>query len=144
MSSVRIDHIGIAVESLEEALKFYEAALGLATKDFLTVAEEKVKVAMLPAGEPRIELLEATSADSAIARFIAKRGEGLHHIALRVPDLPAAVERLKAQGARLASEAIRTGAESYRYVFVHPRSAHGVLIELIEEIPEGEARRPSV
>jgi methylmalonyl-CoA epimerase len=144
MSSVRIDHIGIAVESLEEALKFYEAALGLATKGFLTVAEEKVKVAMLPAGEPRIELLEATSEDSAIARFIAKRGEGLHHIALRVPDLPAAVERLKTQGAHLASEAIQTGAESYRYVFVHPRSAHGVLIELIEEIPERKVQRPSV
>jgi methylmalonyl-CoA epimerase len=133
MSAVRIDHIGIAVESLDAALEFYRGAVGLESKGLVTVPQEKVRVAMLPAGEPRIELLEATSGDSPVARFIAKRGEGLHHIAMKVPDLDAAVERLKATGRRLVTEQIQTGAEGYRYVFVHPKSAHGVLLELIEE-----------
>jgi methylmalonyl-CoA/ethylmalonyl-CoA epimerase len=133
MSAARIDHIGIAVESLDEALEFYRGAVGIEPKGLLTVPQEKVRVAMLPAGEPRIELLEATSDDSPIARFIAKRGEGLHHIAIKVPDLDAAVERLKAAGSRLVTEQVQTGAEGYRYVFVHPKSAHGVLLELIEE-----------
>jgi methylmalonyl-CoA epimerase len=88
---------------------------------------------MLPAGEPRVELLEATSEDSPIARFLAKRGEGLHHIAMKVSDLDAAVERLKAAGSRLVTEQVQQGAEGYRYVFVHPKSAGGVLLELIEE-----------
>jgi methylmalonyl-CoA epimerase len=133
MSAVRIDHIGIAVESLDAALEFYRGAVGLESKGLVTVPQEKVRVAMLPAGEPRIELLEATSGDSPVARFIAKRGEGLHHIAMKVPDLDAAVERLKATGRRLVTEQVQTGAEGYRYVFVHPKSAHGVLLELIEE-----------
>jgi methylmalonyl-CoA epimerase len=133
MSRARIDHIGIAVESLEAALQFYRDAVGLESKGLVTVPQEKVRVAMLPAGEPRIELLEATSDDSPIARFLAKRGEGLHHIAMKVPDLDAAVERLKAAGRRLVTEQVQTGAEGYRYVFVHPKSAHGVLLELIEE-----------
>lgn len=133
MSTARIDHIGIAVRSLEEALEFYRDAVGLESKGLVTVPQEKVRVAMLPAGEPRIELLEATSSDSPIARFLAKRGEGLHHIAMKVPDLDAAVERLKAAGRRLVTEQVQTGAEGYRYVFVHPQSAHGVLLELIEE-----------
>ncbi len=128
-----IDHIGIAVESLDKALKFYRDAVGLQPKDLVTVPQEKVRVAMLPAGEPRIELLEATAEDSPIARFLAKRGEGLHHIALKVPDLKAAVTRLKKAGSRLVTEEIQTGAEGYRYVFVHPKSANGVLLELIEE-----------
>jgi methylmalonyl-CoA epimerase len=133
MSKVQIDHIGIAVESLEESLRFYRDAVGLESKGLVTVPQEKVRVAMLPAGEPRIELLEATAEDSPIARFLAKRGEGLHHIAMKVPDLDAAVERLKAAGSQLVTEKIQTGAEGYRYVFVHPKSAHGVLLELIEE-----------
>jgi methylmalonyl-CoA epimerase len=87
---------------------------------------------MVPMGESRLELLEATSEDSTIARFIAKRGEGLHHICLRVPDLPAAVARLKQDGVRLVSEEIRTGAGGHRYVFLHPSSAGGVLLELVE------------
>jgi methylmalonyl-CoA epimerase len=133
MSTPRIDHIGIAVQSLDEALKFYRDAAGLESKEIVTVPQEKVRVAMLPAGEPRIELLEATAEDSPIARYLAKRGEGLHHIALKVPDLEAAVQRLQAAGSQLVTEKIQTGAEGYRYVFVHPKSAHGVLLELIEE-----------
>jgi methylmalonyl-CoA epimerase len=133
MSNARIDHIGIAVQSLDKALEFYRDAVGLEPKGFVTVPQEKVRVAMLPAGEPRIELLEATAEDSPIARFLAKRGEGLHHIAMKVPDLEAAVTRLKAGGSRLVTESIQAGAEGYRYVFVHPKSAHGVLLELIEE-----------
>ena len=133
MSKPSIHHIGVAVRSLREALDFYEQALGLEKKAVVDVPAEKVRVAMLSAGEPRIELLEATSPDSAVARFIAKRGEGMHHIALRVPDLAKAVEQLKARGAKLVTAEIQTGAEGYRYVFVHPKSAGGVLLELIEE-----------
>ena len=143
MSTVRIDHIGIAVESLEEALKFYRDAVGLESKGFVTVPQEQVRVAMLPAGEPRIELLEATSDDSPIARFLAKRGEGLHHIAIKVPNLDAAVERLEGAGRRLVTGQIQSGAEGYRYVFVHPKSAHGVLLELIEE-PDAQSRAGGV
>ena len=125
-------HLGIAVKSIEAALGFYEGQLGMQVALRETVPHEKVHVAMLPAGGPRIELLEPTDADSVIARFLAKRGEGLHHVALRVPDLSAAVERLRAAGARLLNEP-QTGAGGHRYVFVHPASTGGVLLELIEE-----------
>jgi len=128
-----IDHIGVAVRSLDAALGFYEQALGLEKTAIVEVAGEKVRVAMLPAGEPRIELLEATSPDSTITKFIEKRGEGLHHIAMRVPDLAKAVARLKSSGAKLVTDQIQEGAEGYRYVFIHPKSAGGVLLELIEE-----------
>lgn len=93
---------------------------------------EKVNVAMLPLGEPRIELLEPTEADSVIAKFLDKRGEGLHHVAIRVPDLPGSVARLKSAGARLLNEP-RAGAGGHTYVFVHPSSTGGVLLELIQE-----------
>ncbi len=132
MNEPHIDHIGIAVPSLDEALAFYRDSLGLQPSAIVEVPHEKVRVAMLPAGESRIELLEATSADSPIARFIEKSGGGIHHIALKVADLSAAVHRMKAEGRRLVTEEIQTGAEGYRYVFVHPKSAGGVLIELIE------------
>ena len=128
----RIDHLGIAVRSLDAALRFYEQQLGLAVSLRETVEQEKVKVAMLPAGEPRIELLEATGPDSVIAKFIDKRGEGLHHIAIKVPDLAASVERLKSHGARLMNDP-RPGAGGHLYVFVHPSSTGGVLLELIQE-----------
>jgi methylmalonyl-CoA epimerase len=128
----RIDHLGIAVRSLDAALQFYEQQLGLTVGLRETVEQEKVKVAMLPAGGPRIELLEATTPDSVIARFIEKRGEGLHHVAIRVPDLAATVERLKTQGARLLNDP-RPGAGGHLYVFVHPSSTGGVLLELIQE-----------
>jgi methylmalonyl-CoA epimerase len=131
--AVRIHHLGIAVSSLEDSLKFYRDALGLTTAETVEVKQEKVRVAMLPAGEARIELLEPTAADSPIAKFLAKRGAGLHHVALKTNDLEGAVERLKREGARLVTDEIQIGAEGYRYVFVHPKSAGGVLLELIEE-----------
>jgi methylmalonyl-CoA epimerase len=126
-----IDHIGIAVKSLAAAKGIYEK-IGLSISQEETVAQEKVRVVMVPVGETRIELLEATSDDSTIAKFIAKRGEGLHHISMRVPDLAAAVAKLKEDGVRLVSEEIKTGAGGHRYMFVHPQSAGGVLLELVE------------
>ena len=131
-----IDHLGVAVKSLAQAKEFYRA-MGLEVVGEETVAEEKVKVAMLPVGESRIELLEATSPDSAVARFIAKRGEGLHHVALRVDDLAGTVERLKQKGAKFVSEDIKVGAGGHLYVFLHPSSTGGVLLELCEDPPEG-------
>jgi methylmalonyl-CoA epimerase len=129
---MKIDHLGIAVKSLDGALKFYRDQLGLDVSLRETVAQEKVNVAMLPLGDPRIELLEPTQADSVIGKFLEKRGEGLHHIAVRVSDLNASVERLRASGARLLNEP-RAGAGGHLYVFVHPASTGGVLIELIQE-----------
>jgi len=126
-----LDHLGIAVRSIAASSGFYEA-LGVTISGVEEVAQERVRVAMLAVGESRIELLEATSEDSAIAKFVAKRGEGLHHIALRVPDLALAVERMKERGVRLVSEQIQIGAGGHRYVFVHPASANGVLVELVE------------
>lgn len=131
-----IDHLGIAVKSLAEARKFYES-LGMTVMHEEVVEHEKVRVAMVPVGESRIELLEATSEDSAVARFIAKRGEGLHHVALSVPDLSATVEQLKQSGTRLISDEIKVGAGGHLYVFVHPSSAGGVLVELCEDPPLG-------
>jgi LAO/AO transport system kinase len=129
---LRIDHLGVAVKSIDAALSFYEGQLGMPVASRETVAQEKVNVAMLPAGGPRLELLEPTEADSVIGRFLQKRGEGLHHVALRVPDLVAAVERLKAGGARILNEP-RRGAGGHEYVFVHPSSTGGVLLELIQD-----------
>ncbi|HTC95108.1 MAG TPA: methylmalonyl-CoA epimerase [Terriglobales bacterium] len=131
-----IDHLGIAVRSLAEARKFYEA-LGMKVLGEEVVEHEKVRIAMVPVGESRIELLEATSDDSVIARFIARRGEGLHHVALSVPDLSATVELLKRNGTRLISDEIKVGAGGHLYVFVHPSSAGGVLLELCEDPPLG-------
>ncbi len=134
--SVEIDHLGIAVRSLEEGLEFYEALLGMPVTRKEVVEAEQVSVAMLPAGtEPgatRIELLEATDANSTIARFVDKRGPGLHHLALRVDDLPSVLERLVANGARTTNEP-RKGAGGHIYVFVHPASTGGVLLELIQK-----------
>src|SRR5271163_1686428 len=126
-----IDHLGIAVQSLAAAKGIYEK-LGLTATAEEVDEGEQVRVAMLPVGESRLELMEATSETSTVARFIAKRGEGLHHVCLRVPDLTAVVERLKADGVRLVSNEIKTGAGGHRYVVVHPSSAGGVLIELVE------------
>ena len=126
-----IDHLGIAVKSLATAKGIYEK-LGLTVSPEETVAQEKVRLVMVTVGESRLELLEATSDESAIARFIAKRGEGLHHVCIRVPDLPAAVAKLRQAGVRLVSEEIKTGAGGHRYVFVHPQSAGGVLLELVD------------
>jgi methylmalonyl-CoA epimerase len=132
LDDYKIDHLGIAVRSLDAALKFYEGVLGIGAGHRETVVAEKVNVAMLPVGGPRLELLEPTEPESAVGRFLEKRGEGLHHIALQVPDLAAAVERLKAAGARLINEP-RRGAGGHLYVFVHPASTGGVLLELIQD-----------
>jgi len=130
-ASARLDHLGIAVKSLDDAVAFYET-LGLKVTHRETVDTEKVHVAMLPAGDSRIELLEPSAPDSPISKFLEKRGGGLHHIALQVPDLVGAVERLRASGARLLNEP-RHGAGGHLYVFVHPASTGGVLLELIQE-----------
>lgn len=130
-----IDHLGIAVKSLAGAKAIY-ATLGLPISPEETVEHEKVRLVMVAVGDSRLELLEATSDDSTIAKFIAKRGEGLHHVCLKVPDLPAAVAKLKAEGARLVSDEIKTGAGGHRYIFVHPQSTGGVLLELVEQSQE--------
>jgi methylmalonyl-CoA epimerase len=127
-----IDHLGIAVKSLASAQGIYEK-LGLAASAEEVIEGEQVRVAMLPVGESRLELMEATSENSTVAKFIAKHGEGLHHVCLRVPDLNAVVERLKKDGVRLVSNEIKVGAGGHRYVFVHPSSAGGVLLELVEQ-----------
>lgn len=129
--SYQIDHLGIAVKSLAAAKSIYEK-LGLSVSPEETVEHEQVRLVMVPVGESRLELLEATSENSTIAKFIAKRGEGLHHVCLKVPDLRAAVDRLKADGVRLVSEEIKTGAGGHQYVFVHPSSTGGVLLELVQ------------
>jgi methylmalonyl-CoA epimerase len=126
-----LDHLGIAVKSLTAAKSIYEK-LGLSISAEETVPAEKVRLVMVPVGETRLELLEPTSSDSVIAKYIEKRGEGLHHICMRVPDLAAAVQKLKADGVRLVTDEIKTGAGGHRYVFVHPSSTGGVLLELVE------------
>jgi methylmalonyl-CoA epimerase len=131
-----IDHLGIAVRSLAQARIFYEK-LGIHVMPEETVAQEKVRLAMVPLGESRIELLEPLSEESPIAKFLAKRGEGLHHVSLRVDNLASTVEELKKSGVRLVNEQIQVGAGGHLYVFVHPSSAGGVLLELCEEQPKG-------
>ena len=132
----QIDHLGIAVKSLAQAKQFYEK-LGLQVMPEEVVESEKVRLAMIPVGESRIELLEPTSPDSTIAKFLQKRGEGLHHVAMYVTNLVETVERLKTDGVRLISDEIKIGAGGHMYVFVHPSSAGGVLLELVEDAPLG-------
>jgi len=126
-----IDHLGIAVKSLAAAREFYER-LGLTISGEEVVESEQVRVGMIALGESRIELLEPTAENSPVGKFLSKRGEGLHHISLRVPDLPSVVAKLKNDGVRLVSDEIKTGAGGHRYIFVHPASAGGVLLELVE------------
>jgi LAO/AO transport system kinase len=130
LAGLRLDHLGVAVKSIATARGFYES-LGLVVSHEETVEHEKVKTAMLPLGESRIELLEATEEDSTIGKFVAKRGEGLHHIAVHVDGIDAMFARLTAQGVRLASDAVRVGAGGHRYFFVHPASTGGVLLEIV-------------
>jgi len=129
---MKIDHIGLAVKSLSETVKVYENALGLQVSGYDQVDDQGVRVAMIPIGDSRIELLEPTTADSPIEKFMNKRGEGIHHIAIRVDNIEAALERLKASGARLIDSTPRRGAHNTRIAFVHPSSTHGVLLELVE------------
>jgi len=129
--NIALDHLGIAVKSLASAKQIYEK-LGMRITPEETVEHEKVRVVMVPVGEARLELLEPTSEDSVIAKFISKRGEGLHHVCLQVPSLETAVQKLKEDGVRLVSENVQIGAGGHRYIFVHPSSAGGVLLELVE------------
>jgi methylmalonyl-CoA epimerase len=126
-----LDHIGIAVKSLDAARVIYEK-LGMPVSKEETVESEQVRLVMVPVGDTRLELLEPLSDDSVIGKFISKRGEGLHHVSLRVPDLGVAVARLKQDGVRLVSDEVKVGAGGNRYIFVHPSSAGGVLLELVE------------
>jgi len=135
-SDLHLDHLGVAVKSIAAARGFYEA-LGLVVSHEETVEHEKVKTAMLPLGASRIELLEATEEDSTIGRFVAKRGEGLHHVAVKVDGIDAMFAKLSAQGVRLASDAVRVGAGGHRYFFVHPASTGGVLLEIVGDALEG-------
>ncbi|SRR6266481_6738068 len=129
---MKIDHIGIATRGIQDAIAFYRDALGLDVTETEEVAEQKVRVAMLPIGGSRIELLEATSADSPISRFLEKRGPGIHHIAVRVDDIRAVLADLKQNGARLIDEEPRKGAAGCLVAFVHPSSTGGVLLELVQ------------
>jgi len=133
---MRIDHIGIATRGIEESLGFWRDALGLEVKHTETVEEQGVRVAMLPVGEPRVELLEPTGPDTPVAKFLEKRGPGIHHIAVRVADIRAALARLKSEGARLIDEEPRVGAGGCLVAFVHPAASGGVLLELVEQTNE--------
>jgi len=129
---MKINHLGIATNNIEDALNFWGVALGLENVHTEIVEDQKVRVAMLPLGESRIELLEPTSEDSPISKFLAKRGGGIHHIAVEVDDIEASLSKLKGQGVRLIDESPRTGAEGCLVAFVHPSSASGVLLELVQ------------
>ena len=133
---MKIDHIGIATNGIDDAARFYLESLGLQIEHVEEVASQKVRVAMLPLGESRVELLEPTSDDSPISKFLAKRGPGIHHIAVRVPDIRASLAELKEKGARLIDEQPRTGAGGCLVAFIHPSSTGGVLLELVEHPQE--------
>jgi methylmalonyl-CoA/ethylmalonyl-CoA epimerase len=125
-----LDHIGIAVARLDEALAFYRDALGLDIEVPEDVPSQRVRAHFIPVGESALELLEATDESSPIAKYVAKRGPGLHHITLRVDDIAAALATLRARGVRLIDDTPRPGAHGSLVAFIHPSSAHGVLIEL--------------
>jgi methylmalonyl-CoA/ethylmalonyl-CoA epimerase len=128
----RIDHLGIAVNSIEAARGFYEA-LGLSVTHEETVEHEQVHTAMIPMFDSRIELLEPTSVDSPVGRFLKKRGEGLHHVALHVDNIADTLRTLRARGIRVISEEVQVGAGGHLYFFVHPSSAGGVLLEICQD-----------
>ncbi len=134
---MRLDHIGIAVHDIQEALKVYQEALGLQLEEIVEVQDQKVEVAFLPVGDTNIELVRPTADDTGVAKFLASRGEGIHHICLEVNDIEAALERLKANGVPLIDRAPRQGAHG-RVAFVHPKRMHGVLLELVEHENHGE------
>lgn len=131
---MKIDHLGIATKSIAESLKFWQDSLGLENIHTEVVEEQKVRVAMLPIGESRVELLEPTSDDSPISKFLEKRGGGIHHIAVEVENIEASLAKLKTEGARLIDETPRIGAEGCLIAFVHPATTGGVLLELTQKI----------
>jgi len=133
---MKIDHIGIATNGIDEAATWWREALGLDLSAIEEIAEQEVRVAMLPLGESSIELLEPTSPGSPISRFLDKRGPGIHHIAVRVDDIHAALAKMKEKGARLIDEQPRTGAGGCLVAFVHPSSTGGVLLELVQKVAQ--------
>lgn len=134
LSIGKIDHLGVAVFKLEDALPFYSETLTLGDCEVEEVPDQQVRTAIFHVGESRIELLEPTSPESPIAKFLEKRGEGIHHLALRVPNVAAALDRLKAKGCQLIDAQPRLGAGGALIAFVHPKSAHGILLELCERL----------
>ncbi|MDY6855011.1 MAG: methylmalonyl-CoA epimerase [Thermodesulfobacteriota bacterium] len=128
----KIDHIGIAVKSSDPVLKFYEDVLGIKSVGSETVEEQKAKTVFLPIGDSEVELVESTSPDGAIAKFIEKRGEGVQHICFRVENIEESLKELKEKGIRLIDETPRKGAGGAKIAFLHPKSTYGVLIELSE------------
>lgn len=130
-----LDHVGIAVRELDDAVRFYRENLGLEIDPPEEVGSQRVRAHFIPMGESALELLEATAPDSAIAKFVEKRGPGLHHVALRVEDIRAALAELKAKGVRLIDEQPRPGAHHSLVAFLHPASTHGVLVELKQILP---------
>ncbi len=132
MNLTHIEHIGIAVKNLEEAIKFYEDILGLKCYKIEEVKDQKVRTAFFQAGETKIELLESTEADGPVSKFIEKRGEGIHHIAFAVNGIKQALTELKQNDVKLINDTPKEGAEGLNIAFIHPKSTHGVLIELCE------------
>lgn len=137
---MKIDHLGVAVKSISDSLSFYRDVLGMELSGTETVDDQGVHVALLPVGEARIELLEPVSAETPVGRFITKRGEGVHHICYEVDDLSSKLDELRSRGVRLLEGYPRRGAEGKLVAFLHPASAHGVLVELVEKArtPQGE------
>ncbi len=133
----KINHIGIAVRDIEEAARFYTEHLGLELGGVEEVPDQKVKVAFLPIGEVRLELVQPTSPESPVAKFLEKNGPGFHHIAYQVEDVAAEVERLKAEGVRMVDQTPRSGAHNTKIAFVHPKASGGVLTELVQELGHG-------
>jgi len=137
---LKIDHVGIAVSSLRERLEFWRDALGLTVGGTESVTTEGVTVAFLPVGDSRVELLEASRPDSPIAKFLARRGEGIHHITLQVEEIQPVLDRLRAHGVPLLDDTPRAGASGTKVAFLHPRAAGGVLVELVEKMAGGTRR----
>ena len=133
MTEIKINHLGVAVASLDEALQFWRDGMGLELHEVEVVEDQGVRVAMLPIGQSRIELLEATGAETPVGKFIAKRGPGIHHLCVEVEDIAAKLAELKARGTRLIDETPRFGAGGMLVAFVHPASTGGVLLELTQK-----------
>lgn len=138
MSAIKVDHLAVVVEDMDAALRFWQDALGLPLGGTESNEYEAVDVAFLPVGESRIELLKPTTDDSGIAKYLAKRGAGMHHVCIAVTDIEAAMRQIAAHGAQLINETPRTREDGTRYAFVHPKSTGGVMVELYE-VPGGKA-----
>lgn len=132
MTPIKIDHLAVVVSDMDAALGFWQTALGLTVEAREYNEQEAVDIAFLPVGESRVELLKPTSEDSGIAKYLAKRGAGMHHLCLAVPDIEAAMQQIMDAGVELINETPRTREDGTRYAFVHPRSTGGVMVELYE------------